>query len=137
MAELKTQMNEGSVADFLAGVPDAQKRQDCETLLALMSDVSGEEAKMWGDSIVGFGSYTYKNSAGKANQWFLTGFSPRKQALTLYLMGGLNENADLLAQLGKYTTSKGCLYIKRLRDVDQGALRALIAASVARLRQLT
>lgn len=136
MAELKTQMNEGSVADFIANIPDAQKRQDCETLLGLMHDVTGEEAKMWGDSIVGFGSYTYKNSAGKANQWFLTGFSPRKQALTLYIMAGFDDNAELLARLGKHTTGKGCLYIKRLSDVDPDTLREMIATSVGRMRQV-
>jgi hypothetical protein len=89
---------------------------------------------MWGTSIVGFGSYHYKGKSGREGDWFLTGFSPRKQALTLYLMGGFDDQADLLAKLGKYSTGKGCLYIKKLADIDVKVLKELIARSVKKMK---
>lgn len=92
---------------------------------------------MWGSSIVGFGSYHYKGKSGREGDWMLTGFSPRKQNLTLYLMGGFDADAELLNKLGKFTTGKGCLYIKRLDDVDKKVLKELVRSSVKRMKQLS
>lgn len=130
MAELKTKETDASVEAFLNGVPDEKKRQDSFTILELMKEVTGEEAKMWGTSIVGFGHYRYKYASGREGEWFVVGFSPRKQSLTLYIMSGFAAYDDLLGQLGKFTTGKACLYIKKLEDVHMDALRKLIKQSV-------
>jgi hypothetical protein len=129
-AELKTKVNNASVTDFLNSVADEQKRKDCFEIMKVMKQVTKEEPKMWGASIVGFGSYHYKGASGREGDWMLTGFSPRKQNLTLYLMGGLNAQTALLKKLGKHKTSVGCLYIKKLSDVDVSVLKKLIAESV-------
>ena len=133
--ELKTKVNAASVEDFLNSVADEQKREDCFEILKLMKQVTKETPKMWGSSIVGFGSYHYKGKSGREGDWMLTGFSPRKQNLTLYLMGGFDTHADLLKKLGKFTTSVGCLYIKKLDDVDKKVLKELVAESVKRMKQ--
>jgi hypothetical protein len=98
-----------------------------------MKQVTGEEARMWGDSIVGFGSYHYKYASGREGDWFLTGFSPRKQAITLYIMAGFEQYDGLLNKLGKYTTGKACLYIKKLEDIDTNTLVELVKQSVAHM----
>ncbi len=134
--ELKTKVNKASVTAFLNKVDDEQKRTDSFEILKLMKQVTKEEPKMWGSSIVGFGSYHYKSKSGREGDWMLTGFSPRKQNLTLYLMGGFDEQKDLLKKLGKFATSVGCLYIKKLDDVDKKVLKELVAASVKRMKQL-
>jgi len=134
-AELKTKVNDASVTKFLDSIADEQKRYDCFEILKLMKQVTKEEPKMWGASIVGFGSYHYKGKSGREGDWMLTGFSPRKQNLTLYLMGGFEAHADLLKKLGKFTTSVGCLYIKTLDDVDRKVLKELVTASVKRMKQ--
>jgi hypothetical protein len=136
-AELKTQVNDASVTEFLNRVPDEQKRNDCFEILKMMKQITKEEPKMWGSSIVGFGSYHYKGKSGREGDWMLTGFSPRKQNLTLYLMGGFEAHAALLEKLGKFTTGVGCLYIKRLDDVDKKILKELVQASVKRMKQLS
>ena len=133
MAELKTKQNETSVADFLNNIPDEKKRQDCLALQELMQQVTGTEPKMWGDSIVGFGTYHYKYASGRAGEWFLTGFSPRKQNLTLYIMAGFDQYDELLEKLGKHKTGKSCLYVKQLADIDIVTLRELIQQSVNHL----
>jgi hypothetical protein len=130
MAELKTKPNDGSVEAFLNSVSDPKKRQDSFTLLELMKRVTGEEAVMWGDSIIGFGSYHYCYESGREGDWFLTGFSPRAQSLTLYIMSGFEQYDELLSQLGKYKTGKACLYIKKIEDVDQEVLSELVRLSV-------
>ncbi len=135
MAKLKTAPNNLSVTEFLDSVEDEQKRTDSYTLLEKMGRISGAEAVMWGNSIVGFGRYQYKYKSGREGEWFLTGFSPRKNALTLYLMGGLDQQADLLAKLGKYKTGKGCLYIKRLSDVEESVLEEMITLGVNKLKE--
>jgi hypothetical protein len=135
MAELKTQRNDKNVEDFLNTVSDEKKRTDSFTILELMEDVTGAEAEMWGDSIIGFGSYHYKYANGRNAEWFLTGFSPRKQNLTLYIMSGFDEYDDLLGKLGKHSTGKSCLYIKRLEDVDQDVLRDLVSKSVEHMKE--
>ena len=130
MAELKTQPNDQNVEEFLNGVDNEKKRQDSFAILELMGQVTGSEPKMWGDSIIGFGSYHYKYASGREANWFLTGFSPRKQSLTLYIMSGFDQYDELLSKLGKYSTGKSCLYIKVLEDVDQDVLRELVSKSV-------
>jgi hypothetical protein len=135
MAKLKTQKTEASVKDFLNDVPDQSKRRDSFAILELMREVTGQEPAMWGPSIVGFGSYRYKYASGHEGEWPLTGFSPRKQYLTLYIMSGFEAYDSLLADLGTYKTGKSCLYIKRLEDVDLETLRELISRSVTHMAQ--
>ena len=130
MAELKTHPNEQSVEDFLNRVADGTKRQDSFSILELLKQETGVEPVMWGDSIIGFGSYHYKYASGREADWFLTGFSPRKRNLTLYIMSGFGGYDELLINLGKYSTGKSCLYIKKLEDVDQDVLRELVSKSV-------
>lgn len=127
MSELKTKLNDASVEDFLNAVPEEAKRADGFELLKLFTEVTGEPAKMWGTSIVGFGQYHYKSErSSQEGDWPLTGFSPRKAALTLYLGLSVDDYADQLAKLGKHKTGKGCLYIHKLADVDLTVLRELI-----------
>jgi hypothetical protein len=135
--ELKTKVNDASVEGFLNSVTDEQKREDCFEILRLMEQVTKEEPKMWGSSIVGFGSYHYKGASGREGDWLLTGFSPRKENLTLYIMGGFDLHQDLLKKLGKHKTSVGCLYIKKLDDVDKEVLKELVAESVKTTKKLS
>ncbi len=129
MTELKTQPNDRDVVEFLYTLDDERRRQDCFTVLALMRDVTGHEGQLWGDNIVGFGRYRYTYASGRTGEWFLTGFSPRKQNLTLYIMAGFDQYNELMQKLGKHTTGKSCLYIKRLADVDLAVLRELVRLS--------
>lgn len=135
MAELKTKRNKGDVEAFLNSVPDEKKRRDSFTILELMKQVTGQEPEMWGDSIVGFGSYHYKYESGREGDWFVTGFSPRKQNLTLYIMSGFDEYDNLMSRLGKYKTGKSCLYIKKIDDVDQDVLQELVKKSVENMEK--
>lgn len=128
--ELKTKKNKASVEEFIAGVEPEQKREDSETLLKLMQDITGDEGSMWRGSIVGFGKYSYKYASGHSGEWFVTGFSPRKQNMTLYIMPGFDRYDDLLSKLGKHTTGKSCLYVKRLSDIDMDVLQELVRESV-------
>ena len=136
-AEVKTKVNEASVEGFLNSVADEQARKDCFEILKMMKQVTKEEPKMWGASIVGFGSYHYKGASGREGDWFITGFSPRKQNLTLYLNHGFDVHEDLLKKLGKYKTGMGCFYVKKLDDVDKKVLRELVTESVKRMKQLS
>ena len=131
----KTVPTRKSVEKFLEGIDDERKRADSRELLDLMKDITGEEAVMWGDSIVGFGAYHYKYESGREGDMPLAGFSPRKQSLTLYIMDGFDEYDGLLGKLGKHSTGKACLYVKRLDDVDRDVLRELVRRSVAHMRQ--
>lgn len=133
MAELKTQPTKANVTDFLNGIEDPVKKQDSITLVKMMQEITGAKPVMWGSSIIGFGSYHYKYASGREGDWFQTGFSPRKQALTLYIMGGFKDKS-VLEKLGKCKSGKGCLYIRRLSDVDQGLLREFVMNSVSRLK---
>lgn len=128
MAELKTQVTKASVEKFLDGIKDEKKRQDCYQLLKIMKKATKAEPKMWGTSIIGFGDYHYTYASGRQGDWFITGFSPRVQNLTLYMMGGFDSQA--LKRLGKFKTGKGCLYINKLEDVDTKVLNELITKSV-------
>jgi len=130
MAELKTKETTESVSAFLNKITDEARRQDCFAVVDIMRAVTKEEPKMWGTSIVGFGRYHYKSEGGREGDWMITGFSPRKAALTLYLMGGFDKSPDLMKSLGKYKAGKGCLYLNKLSDVDVKVLRKLVAASV-------
>jgi hypothetical protein len=137
MTELKTKVNDASVTQFLKTVEDEGTRKDCLALLKLMTEITKEKPKMWGDSIVGFGSYHYKGASGREGDWMLTGFSPRKQNLTIYIIAGFDKHAALLKKLGKHTTSRGCLYIKKLQDVDQKLLKELVTDSVKTMKKLS
>lgn len=130
MAELKTRPNDSSVIDFLNGVADEQQRADSFELVELFKKALKEEPKMWGTAIIGFGKQYIKYASGRALDWMVTGFSPRKGNLTLYILGGLTEQDELLNSLGKHKTGKGCLYIKRLTDIDKNVLEKLIVLSV-------
>jgi len=130
MAELKTKRNDQSVEAFLDSVADPRKRQDSYAILEIMKQVTGAKPEMWGDSIIGFGSYHYRYASGQEADWPLTGFSPRKQNLTLYITSGFERYEALLAKLGKHTTGKACLYFKKLEDIDQEILKELIHQSV-------
>ena len=135
MTELKTQKNDASVEAFLNSIEDEKKRQDSFTILALMKEVTGSDPVMWGTSIIGFGHYHYKYASGRENDWMLTGFSPRKQNLTLYIMSGFDQYGELLSKLGKHTTGKGCLYIKKLEHIDLDVLRELVKHSVEHMAE--
>lgn len=130
MEELKTKVNDASVTTFLDGITDEAKRKDSYLLLEMMQKATKDEAKMWGDSIVGFGDYHYVGKSGREGDWFLAGLSPRKQNLTLYVLGGWEQHHELRAKLGKHSLGKGCLYIKRLNDVDMSILNELIVEAV-------
>jgi len=130
MAELKTKPTGQSVQALLDAVPDERKRQACLTIVELMKQATHSEPKMWGSSIIGFGSYHYRYESGREADWFLTGFSPRKQNITLYIMSGFSEYEALLSKLGKFKTGKACLYINKIEDVDLPTLRKLVQRSV-------
>jgi Domain of unknown function (DU1801) len=134
MAENKTIPNDQNVELFLNAVADEQKRRDSFALLELMKEVTGLEPTMWGSSIVGFGSYHYTYDTGREGDTILAGFSPRKQNLTIYNMGGFEQDNDPLKKLGKHTMGKGCLYIKRLDDIDVPTLKRLIEESVKHVK---
>ena len=135
MAENKTKQTETSVDDFLEAVPDPQRREDAKTLRAMMERISGQPARMWGPSIVGFGRYRYQYDSGHKGEMARIGFSPRARELVLYLMGGFPRHQELMDRLGKYRTGKSCLYVKRLSDIDEGVLEALIGESLQYMRQ--
>ena len=126
MAEIKTQKTNGSVDDFIAGIENDRKREDSKTLLAMMQRVTGEKPEMWGTSIIGFGDHHHKYETGREGDWFKIGFSPRKQNLSVYVMGYISADDPLFTKLGKFTTSMACLYIKRLEDVDTEVLEKLV-----------
>jgi Domain of unknown function (DU1801) len=134
VVELKTKVTDASVAQFINAIEDEQRRKDCKAIAAIMQKATKSKPRMWGPSIVGFGHFEYVNSAKKANSWFQCGFSPRKQALTLYLMGGYAKDAETAKRLGKFKTGGGCLYIKSLDDVHVPTLKAMIAQSLKRIK---
>lgn len=134
MAELKTRENSASVAAFLNAIDDTQKRADAKKIAAMMRKATGSRAKMWGKSIVGFGSYHYKYASGREGDWMLIGFSPRKQDLTMYIMTGFKEFDVFMSRLGKHKTGKSCLYVKRLADIDLKVLESLMQGSIRYMR---
>lgn len=136
MAEIKTKATTQKASDFLKKVVPEEKRKEGFALLKMFEEVTGENAVMWGESIVGFGKYHYKSERSRQEgDWPLVGFSPRKQNLTLYIMAGNKDNLELLSKLGKHKTSVGCLYVNKLSDVDEKILRKLIAASYSFMKK--
>ncbi len=135
MAELKTRQTDLSVETYIEAIGDEVRRQDCRRLVQLMGKAVGAEAKMWGTSIVGFGSYHYKYASGHEGDACLTGFASRKQDLTLYIMAGFDQHESLLARLGKHKAGKACLYVKRLADIDLAVLAELVGLSVQEVRR--
>ena len=135
MAEQKTKPTTQSVEEFLDQVADEQVRDDCHSLIKIMKKITGSKATMWGTSIVGFGKYHYKYESGHEGDSCLTGFSPRKQNISLYVMPGFIEHSGMVKKLGKYKAGKGCLYVKKLEDIDISVLEALIRFSVDFLKK--
>ncbi len=134
MAELKTKKNDASVMDFLNSVENDTRRSDALKVNELMNEITGEEPKMWGGSIVGYGSVHLKYASGRELDWMLIGFSPRKQSLSLYIMDGFKKYDELLSKLGKFKTGKSCLYVNKLEDVDIQVLTELVTLSVEFMR---
>jgi len=134
MAELKTKPNDAKVEDFLNSVEDEKKKEDSFTILKIMKEITKAEPVLWGGCIIGFGIYRYKYASGREGDWFLTGFSPRKQNLTLHIMSGFKKYKQLLSKLGKYKTGKACLYINKLENIDMNILKELITQSINHLK---
>jgi hypothetical protein len=130
MVENKTKPNQADVDSFLDGIENPRKRDDCREIASMMKEITGSEPVMWGDSIVGFGDLHYRYASGREGDWFLTGFSPRKQNLTLYFTNNIEDFRDMLKNLGKFKAGKGCLYINWLEDIDRDVLRELISTTV-------
>ena len=137
MAEQKTKPTNQSVKEFLNEISEPERRADCFAVAKIMEEITGEKPKMWGPSIVGFGSYRYKYASGREGDWPMMGFSPRKKDLTLYIMMGFEKHADLMEKLGKHSTAKSCLYIKRLSDVHIPTLKKLIKVGLKDLKEYT
>ena len=137
MAEPKTKPTQASVNKFLNQLPDQERRDDCIAVAKMMEEITGEKPKMWGPSIVGFGTWHYKYASGRQGDWPIAAFSPRKKDLTVYLMMGFEKHVDLMKQLGKHSTGKSCLYIKRLSDIHVPTLKKLIKTSIKELKDYT
>jgi uncharacterized protein DUF1801 len=135
MAELKTKPTNESVKDFLNQISDEERRADCFAVAKIMEEITGEKPKMWGPSIVGFGNFHYKYESGREGDWLLTGFSPRKKDLTLYMMMGFEKHPELMEKLGKHSAGKSCLYIKQLSDIHVPTLKKLIKVTLKDLRE--
>lgn len=136
MAENKTKQTKASVDKFINSIKEETEREDCYKIIKLMKSITKEEPKMWGPSIIGFGSYHYKYASGREGDMCITGFSPHKQNISLYLMGGFEKQKTQLKKLGKHKTGKGCLYIKTLNDVDVKILKEMIVQSVKEMKKL-
>ncbi|MGD1950156.1 MAG: DUF1801 domain-containing protein [Leptolyngbyaceae cyanobacterium] len=134
MSDLKTQPNDASVDEFIRSVDNEQRRNDALILLPMMQRITQREPKMWGDSMIGFGRYHYENKSGRGADWFLTGFSPRKREMSVYIMPGFENYSALLDQLGKHRLGKSCLYLKNLSNLNLTVLETLIAQSVADMK---
>lgn len=135
VSDMKTQPTDGNVAAFLNAIEDDRKREDALAVLEMMREVTGEDPVMWGESIIGFGTYSYRYASGREGEWFKIGFSPRKRNLTLYIMSGFDQYGNLLSALGKHKTGKSCLYISKLDDIDTTVLRELAERSVAHVSE--
>jgi hypothetical protein len=137
MTEAKTQPTNQSVTEFLNQISDPERRADCFAVAKIMEEITGEKPRMWGPGIVGFGTYHYKYASGREGDWPRTGFSPRKKDLTLYIMMGFEKHAELMEKLGKHSTGKSCLYIKRLSDIHMPTLKKLIKIGLKELKEYT
>ena len=134
MADNKTRPTGASVTEFIAAISDPGMRADAKKVAAMMRRATGKRARMWGPSIVGYGSYHYRYASGRAGEFMITGFSPRKRALTIYVMPGFSRFDTLMSKLGSHKTGKSCLYIRRLADVDETVLEQIIEESVGYMR---
>ena len=130
-AELKTRATAASVNEFIDAIPDESRRKECRTIIQIMRAATGAAPRMWGSSVVGFGDHHYKYASGREGDWFVVGFSPRKSQLTLYLSSGTDRHRPLLRRLGPHGTGVGCLYVKRLADVDLDVLKAIVEEAVS------
>lgn len=135
-AKLKTVVTDGSVDEFLAGIAEAQQRADCQVLATIFGAATKQAPRMWGGRIVGYGEYSYVGRSGRAGDWYLAGFAPQKGTLTLYMLGGWAHDRVLLAKLGKHSLGMGCLYVRRLADVDLKTLKALVASALKRAKAI-
>jgi hypothetical protein len=135
MGANKTVASKASIQDFVAGIDDEQKRRDSKAMISMMRRITGHEPRLWGSSLVGFGSYHYRYDSGREGDFFLTGFSPRKSAFTVYIMPGFDAYSDLLKKLGPHKTGKSCLYLKNLDAIDRSVLEEIIRDSVLRMRR--
>ena len=136
MAELKTKKHDGDPFKFIRSVENETRREDALVLMNIMQELTGDKGSMWGPSIIGFGKYHYKYASGREGDWFVTGFSPRKASMTLYIMSGFRRYSELLGKLGKHKIGKSCLYINKLADVDMDVLKELISESIAQLNKI-
>ena len=134
MAELKTKPTGGDVEAFIDTVESEQKRDDARELLKIMKEITGDAPTMWGTSIIGFGKYHFRYESGREGDWMVAGFSPRKQNLTIYMMGGLENQEELLSKVGKAKHSVGCLYVKKLEDIDLNVLSDMIKLSITTVK---
>lgn len=134
--ELKTKRNSASVTDYLNLLEEGQKKQDCLQLLEILRESTGEEPMMWGGSIIGFGKYAYQYPTGQSGEWPITGFSPRKQNISIMIMSGLKKYPELMQKLGKYKTGVSCLYVRKLSDIDMNVFRELLKYSLEDMRKM-
>lgn len=135
MSDLKTKQNDNDIMEFLNGIDNEERKNDCFKLLGLFRQWTGEPPKMWGPSMIGFGGYHYKYDSEREGDWFLTGFSPRKQNLVIYITAGFKEYDEIMRELGKYKTGSSCLYVKKLSDIDSDKLKMLVQKSVALMKK--
>lgn len=135
MAGNKTVATQGDVLAFINSIEDERQREDAKQIMSMMVDLTGEEPTMWGTSIVGFGSYHYRYASGRTGDFMMTGFSPRKRNLSIYVMPGFDDHGDLLAQLGKHKLGKSCLYINKLDDVDSEVLKTLVSRGYETMKE--
>ena len=135
MSYLKTKKSNEDVFSFLDSIEDKQKRQDSLMIIKMFEEITNFQAKMWGAAMIGFGDFTYKTKANKIGEWFLTGFSPRKNNISFHFMIDLENETELLSKLGKHTLGKGCVYIKKLSDVDTGKLKMLMKTAFEKMKE--
>ena len=136
MSYLKTKVSDKDVLTFLSKIEDDTKREDCLKLVSMIKDITNLEPKLWGERIVGFGDYAYKTKAGKVGEWFLIGLTPTKTNISLHLMFGLDKQDALLSHLGKFKMGKGCLYLKKLSDVDENVLEQLMISTYKSMKEI-
>lgn len=136
MSDLKTKVTEASVKDYIDALKDEQQKKDCKELLKMMKSITKAKPKLWSHGAIGFGTYTYKGASGRTGEWYTTGFSPRKQNISIMLVSGFGHNKDLLEKLGKHKTGGGCLYVKKLEDIDKKVLEQLIRRNIKKMAEL-
>jgi hypothetical protein len=136
MSDLKTKKTEASAEEFIDALKDKQQQKDCLYLLKMMKKITKAKPQLWSHGAIGFGSYTYKGASGRTGEWYITGFSPRKQNISIVLMAGFEHNKDLLKKLGKHKTGMGCLYINSLKDIDKKVLEQLMVSNLKKFEEI-